>query len=90
MDYTLVYSKSIQSSLKKKLHCFEIFHFFSKPRLGLNGKITFLLIYFLRIFHLIFLLNWKESTEPVYCHSAYLTYVQSTSCELPGWMKHKL
>ena len=25
-----------------------------------------------------------------YCHSAYLTYIQSTSCEMPGWMKHKL
>ena len=24
----------------------------------------------------------------VYCHSAYLTYMQSTSCEMPGWMKH--
>ena len=25
-----------------------------------------------------------------YCHPAYLTYMQSTSCEMPGWMKHKL
>ena len=25
-----------------------------------------------------------------YCHPAYLTYVQSTSCELPGWMNHKM
>ena len=25
-----------------------------------------------------------------YRHSAYLTYMQSTSCEMPGWMKHKL
>ena len=32
----------------------------------------------------------KEYVKPVYCHSAYLTYVQSTSCEMPGWMKHKL
>ena len=24
------------------------------------------------------------------CHSAYLTYRQSTSCKLPGWMNHKL
>ena len=23
----------------------------------------------------------------VYCHSAYLTYMQSTSCEVPGWMR---
>ena len=22
----------------------------------------------------------------VYCHSAYLTYMQSTSCEMPGWI----
>ena len=26
----------------------------------------------------------------VYCHPAYLTYMQSTSCEMPGWIKHKL
>ena len=25
-----------------------------------------------------------------YCHPAYLTYIQSTSYEMPGWMKHKL
>ena len=25
-----------------------------------------------------------------YCHPAYLTYMQSTSCEMPGWLKHKL
>ena len=32
----------------------------------------------------------KEYVKGVYCHSAYLTYMQSTSCEIPGWMKHKL
>ena len=32
----------------------------------------------------------KEYIKAVYCHSAYLTYIQSTSCEMPGWMKHKL
>ena len=32
----------------------------------------------------------KESVKAVYCHSAYLTYMHSTSCEIPGWMKHKL
>ena len=26
----------------------------------------------------------------VYCHPAYLTYMQSISCEMPGWVKHKL
>ena len=26
----------------------------------------------------------------VYCHPAYLAYVQSTSCEMPDWMNHKL
>ena len=26
----------------------------------------------------------------VYCHPAYLTYMQSISCEMPGWMNHKL
>ena len=32
----------------------------------------------------------KEYIKAVYCHSAYLTYMQSTSCESPGWMKQKL
>ena len=32
----------------------------------------------------------KENVKAVYCHPAYLTYMQSTSCEMPGWMKHKL
>ena len=32
----------------------------------------------------------KEYVEAVYCHPAYLTYMQSTSCEMPGWVKHKL
>ena len=32
----------------------------------------------------------KEYLKAVYCHPAYLTYMQSTSCEMLGWMKHKL
>ena len=32
----------------------------------------------------------KEYVKAVYCHSAYLTSMQSTSCKIPGWMKHKL
>ena len=32
----------------------------------------------------------KEYVKAVYCHPAYLTYMQSTSCEILGWMKHKL
>ena len=32
----------------------------------------------------------KEYDKAVFCHPAYLTYMQSTSCEMPGWMKHKL
>ena len=32
----------------------------------------------------------KENVKAVYCHPAYLTYTQSTSYEMPGWMKHKL
>ena len=32
----------------------------------------------------------KEYIKAVYCHPAYLTYMQSTSCEMPGWKKHKL
>ena len=29
----------------------------------------------------------KEYVKAVYCHPAYLTYIQSTSCEMPDWMK---
>jgi len=32
----------------------------------------------------------KEYVKAVYCHPAYLTYIQSTSCEMLGWRKHKL
>ena len=32
----------------------------------------------------------KEYVKAVYCHPAYLTSLQSTSCEMLGWMKHKL
>ena len=32
----------------------------------------------------------KEYVKAVYCHPAYLTYMQSTSCEMLGWMNHKL
>ena len=32
----------------------------------------------------------KEYIKTVYCHPAYLTYMQSTSCEMLGWMKLKL
>ena len=32
----------------------------------------------------------KEYTKAIYCHPACLTYMQSTSCEMPGWMKNKL
>ena len=32
----------------------------------------------------------KEYVKTVYCHPAYLTYMQSTSWEMPDWMKHKL
>jgi len=32
----------------------------------------------------------KENIKAVYCHPAYLTCMQSTSCEILGWMKHTL
>ena len=32
----------------------------------------------------------KEYVKAVYCHRDYLTSMQSTSCEMLGWMKHKL
>ena len=32
----------------------------------------------------------KEYVKAVYCHPAYLTSMHSTSCEMLGWMKHKL
>ena len=31
----------------------------------------------------------KEYIKAVYCHPAYLTSMQRTSCEMPGWAKHK-
>ena len=32
----------------------------------------------------------KEYIKAVFCHPVYWTYMQSTSCEMPGWMNHKL
>ena len=32
----------------------------------------------------------KEYVKALYCHPAYLTYMQRTSYEMLGWMKHKL
>ena len=32
----------------------------------------------------------KGARQAVYCHPAYLTYMQSTSCKIPCWMKHKI
>ena len=32
----------------------------------------------------------KEYVKAIYCHLAYLAYIQSTSCEMPDWMNHKL
>ena len=32
----------------------------------------------------------KEYVKAVYSHLVYLTYMQSTSCKMPGWMNHKL
>ena len=34
--------------------------------------------------------NLENCVKAVYCHPDYLTYMQSISCEMPGWMKHKL
>ena len=37
-------------------------------------------------------MDWFQISKGVaiYCHPAYLTYMQSISCEMQGWMKHKL
>ena len=32
----------------------------------------------------------KEYVKAIYCHPAYLTSMKNASCEMPGWMKHKL
>ena len=32
----------------------------------------------------------KEYVKALYCHPAYLTYMQSTSCKMPDWMNQKL
>ena len=32
----------------------------------------------------------KEYVKATYCHPAYLTYMQSRSCKMLGWIKHKL
>ena len=36
--------------------------------------------------------DWSQIGKGVHqgCHPSYLTYIQRTSCEMPGWLKHKL
>ena len=34
--------------------------------------------------------NWESNGQAVYSHPAYLTYMKSRSCKMPGWIKHKL
>ena len=34
--------------------------------------------------------NWEKSTSRLFCHPAYINYMQSTSCVMPHWMKLKL
>ena len=34
--------------------------------------------------------DWFQRDKAVHCHPAYLTYMQSISCKMPGWIKHKL
>ena len=34
--------------------------------------------------------NWERSKDRLYIVTDYLTYMQSTSCEMPGWMTYKL
>ena len=34
--------------------------------------------------------KWGKEYKTVYCHLAYLTYMQNTSYEMPGWVNHKL
>ena len=33
---------------------------------------------------------WKEYSKAVYCHLAYLTSMEHTSCKMSGWMEYKL
>ena len=32
----------------------------------------------------------KKYVKAIYCHPTYLTYMHSTSCEMLGWLNHKL
>ena len=37
-----------------------------------------------------YIVTMEYIVKAVYCHPAYLSYMHSTSYEMPGWMKHKL
>ena len=64
--------------------------------LPLKDKIIFYSIFLLCLKCLLYMKqqtdskSGKEYIKAVYCYPAYLTYMQSTSYEIPGWMKHKL
>ena len=68
----------------------------SLKTLPLKDKIIFYSIFLLCLKCLLYMKqqtdskSGKEYIKAVYCYPAYLTYMQSTSYEIPGWMKHKL
>ena len=62
-------------------HCFQLIQAYIKE----EDNYLLLLVPILYLFKL-----GKEYVKAIYCYSAYLTYMQSTSCEMPGWIKYKL
>ena len=83
-------------------HTFKIRYKY--PNLEIPFLLCFLLLFFSQLFVrppqttilpfcISFPWGWSwslSSVKAVYCHPAYLTYMQSTSCETLGWKKHKL
>ena len=74
-------------------NCIVVIYFLFNPSL-LNTKLLVLLVKKQQLELDMELLTGskleKEYIKAVYCHPAYLPYMQSTSCKMLGWMKHKL
>ena len=62
-------------------HCFQLIQAYIKE----EDNYLLLLVPILHLFKL-----GKQYVKAIYCYSVYLTYMQSTSGEMPGWIKYKL
>ena len=76
-------------------YIYEVYIIYFHISLGSSNKLLdkfrYIYMYILNIYkYYTYKKLGKNYVKVVYCHPAYLTYMQTTSCEMPVWIKHKL